>query len=103
MARWTSVQQVFRQGVNTFKRNNCLFFNGLNFIDPRCSGVYPVLAIEHQDRLPQEGKAPHTSVKKTGLSHFQYIGKHLNTSMSCIAKKSIIRAVLLLDRCLPST
>jgi len=28
----------------------------------------------------------HIPQKKSGLSDFQYIGKHLNTYMSCIAK-----------------
>jgi hypothetical protein len=82
----SGVQQVFRTGVNTSLKKYHIIFNGLQTANPRCSGVYAVLAIEHQDRLHRQQQPPSYTAKKSGLSDFQYIGKHLNTYMSCIAK-----------------
>ena len=96
------VQQVFRTGVNTLLKKYQLIFNGLETPNPRCSGVYPVLAIEHQDRLHRRQQPPSYTAKKSGLSHFQYISKHLNTSKAVISEKATIRGVPSTDRCLPS-
>ena len=97
----SGVQQVFRTGVNTSLKKYHMIFNWLHTVDLRCSGVYAVLAIENQDRLHRRQQSPSYTAKKSGLSDFQYIGKHLNTSMFRIAEKSTIRAFSSPDRCLP--
>jgi hypothetical protein len=56
--------------VNTFLRKYQLIFNRLKTPNARCSGVYAVLAIEHQGQLQQEWKAPHTPEKNPGYLIF---------------------------------
>ena len=66
----SGVQQVFRTGVNTSIKKYYLIFNRLYSFNARCSGIYPVLAIEPWNRFSNKEGWLHIPQKNPGYIIF---------------------------------